>query len=128
MSHQVFFLLNDREYIWDLEKNPIFTVTELDDFEIPSHSLFKTDRWDSMLRSGSYYHIPYNVKLFEYNDISENYYLVVRSDFKNYQGEIGKFFDWITPYIKKYGYKTFIGYSLYEEATEPTLYYLKDEL
>ena len=58
---------------------------ELDDFEIPSHSLFKTDRWDSMLRSGSYYHIPYNVKLFEYNDISENYYLVVRSDFKNYQ-------------------------------------------
>jgi hypothetical protein len=34
MSHQVFFLLNDREYIWDLEKNPIFTVTELDDFEI----------------------------------------------------------------------------------------------
>ena len=100
-------------------------VMELEDFEIPSHSLFKTDRWDSMLRSGSYYHIPYNVKLFEYNDISENYYLVVRSDFKNYQGEIGKFFDWITPYIKKYGDKTFIGYSLYEEATEPTLYYLK---
>lgn len=34
MNHQVFFLLNNREYIWDLEKNPIFTVTELDDFKI----------------------------------------------------------------------------------------------
>ena len=95
---------------------------ELEDFEIPSHSLFKTDRWDSMLRSGGYYN---TVKLFEYNDTSENYYLVVRSDFKNYQGEIGKFFDWITPYVKKYGDKTFIGYSLYDEDDEPKLYYIE---
>ena len=95
---------------------------ELEDFEIPSHSLFKTDRWDSMLRSGSYYN---TVKLFEYNDTSENYCLVVRSDFKNYQGEIGKFFDWITPYIEKYGDKTFIGYSLYDEDDEPKLYYIE---
>ena len=98
---------------------------ELEDLTIPSHSLFKTYRWDSMLRSGSYYHVPYTVKLFEYNDISEGYYLVVRSDFKNYQDEIGKFFDWITPYIKKYGDKTFIGYSLYEEYDEPKLYYIE---
>ena len=95
---------------------------ELEDFEIPSHGLFKTDRWDSMLRSGGYYN---TVKLFEYNDTSENYYLVVRSDFKNYQGEIGKFFDWITPYVKKYGDKTFIGYSLYDEDDEPKLYYIE---
>ena len=98
---------------------------ELEDFEIPSHSLFKTDRWSSMLRSGSHYHIPYNVKLFECNDISENYYLVVRSDFKNYNGEIGKFFDWIAKKIEKDGDKTFIGYSLYEEDDEPKLYYVE---
>ena len=97
---------------------------ELEDFEIPSHSLFKTDRWDSMLRSSSYYHIPYTLKLLDYDDISENYYLVVRSDFKNYNGEIGKFFDWITPYVEKDGDKTFIGYSLYEEDDEPKLYYI----
>ena len=98
---------------------------ELEDLDIPSHSLFTTRRWHSMLRSGSYYHIPYKIKLLEYNDISENYYLVVRSDFKNYQGEIGKFFDWITPYIVKDGDKTFIGYSLYEEDDEPKLYYVE---
>ena len=97
---------------------------ELEDLEIPSHSLFTTERWHCMLRSSSYYHIPYTVKLLEYDNISENYYLVVRSDFKNYQGEIGKFFDWITPYVEKDGDKTFIGYSLYEEHDEPKLYYV----
>ena len=98
---------------------------ELEDFEIPSHSLFKTYRWDSMLRSGSYYHVPYTVKLFKNNKKSKGYYMVVRSDFKNYQREIGKFFDWITPYLKKYGDKTFIGYSLYDEDDEPKLYYIE---
>ena len=98
---------------------------ELEDLTIPSHSLFETERWHCMLRSGSYYHIPYSVKLFEYNDISENYYLVVRSDFKNYQGEIGKFFDWIKQYLEQDYYKTFMGYSLYEEEYEPTLYYVE---
>ena len=98
---------------------------ELEDFTIPSHSLFETDRWDSMLRSGSYYHVPYTVKLFEYNDVSENYYLVVRSDFKNYDGEIEKFFDWIKQYLEQDYYKTFMGYSLYEEDDEPKLYYIE---
>ena len=98
---------------------------ELEDLEIPSHSLFTTGRWHYMLRSSSYYHIPYTVKLLEYDNISENYYLVVRSDFKNYQGEIGKFFDWITPYVEKDGDKTFIWYSLYEEDDEPKLYYVE---
>ena len=97
---------------------------ELEDLTLPYHRLFATSRWHYMLQSSSYYHIPYTVKLFEYDEISENYYLVVRSDFKNYQGEIGKFFDWIAPYIEKCGDKTFIGYSLYEEYDEPKLYYV----
>ena len=98
---------------------------ELEDLTIPSHSLFETDRWDSMLRSSSHHHIPYNVKLFEYNEISNNYYLVVRSDFKNYDGEIEKFFDWIKQYLEQDYYKTFMGYSLYEEDDEPKLYYIE---
>ena len=101
---------------------------ELEDLDIPSNSLFTTRRWHSMLRSGSYYHIPYKIKLLEYNDISENYYLVVRSDFKNYGGEIEKFFDWITTHVEKDGDKTFIGYSLYEEDDEPKLYYVEEKL
>lgn len=98
---------------------------ELEDLILPNHSLFTTNNWHHMLRSGSYYHIPYVVSLFEYNNISENYYLVVRSDFKNYQGEVEKFFDWISPHVEKDGDKTFIGYSLYEEDDEPKLYYVE---
>lgn len=98
---------------------------ELEDLILPNHSLFTTNNWHYMLRSGSYYHVPYVVSLFEYNNISENYYLVVRSDFKNYQGEVGKFFDWISPHVEKDGDKTFIGYSLYEEDDEPKLYYVE---
>ena len=98
---------------------------ELEDLILPNHSLFTTNNWHYMLRSGSYYHVPYVVSLFEYNNISENYYLVVRSDFKNYQGEVEKFFDWISPHVEKDGDKTFIGYSLYEEDYEPTLYYVE---
>ena len=98
---------------------------ELEDLTLPSHSLFETNNWHYMLRSGSSYHVPYTVKLFEYNDISENYYLVVRSDFKNCQGEIEKFFDWIKQYLEQDYYKTFMGYSLYEEEYEPTLYYVE---
>lgn len=97
---------------------------ELEDLTLPSHSLFETNNWHYMLRPGSSYHIPYTVKLFEYNDISENYYLVVRSDFKNYQDEIEKFFDWIKQYLEQDYYKTFIGYSLYEDD-EPRLYYVE---
>ena len=98
---------------------------ELEDLILPNHSLFTTNNWHYMLRSGSYYHVPYVVSLFEYNNISENYYLVVRSDFKNYQGEVEKFFDWISPHVEKDGDKTFMGYSLYEEDYEPTLYYVE---
>ena len=98
---------------------------ELEDLILPNHSLFTTNNWHYMLRSGSYYHVPYVVSLFEYNNISENYYLVVRSDFKNYQGEVEKFFDWISPHVEKDGDKTFIGYSLYEEDDEPRLYYVE---
>lgn len=98
---------------------------ELEDLILPNHSLFTTNNWHYMLRSGSYYHVPYVVSLFEYNNISENYYLVVRSDFKNYQGEVEKFFDWISPHVEKDGDKTFIGYSLYEEDDEPKLYYVE---
>ena len=41
--------------------------------------------------------------------------------------DIEKFFDWIKQYLQQGYYKTFIGYSLYEEDYEPILYYVEDE-
>ena len=101
---------------------------KLEDLDLPNHPLFKTDRWEWMLQSSSFYHIPFAVNRFEYNEISKNYYLIAVADFKNYDGEIGKFFDWIKQYLYKGWDKQFIGYSLYEEAIEPILYYLEGEV
>ena len=97
---------------------------EVDDLKLPDHELFKTPRWVCMLRSASHYHIPFALNEFIYNEISENYFLVARADFKNYNGEVGKLFDWLKPYLKQKFDKTLIGYALHEAATEPTLYYL----
>lgn len=98
---------------------------KLEDLDLPNHPLFKTDGWEWMLQSSSFYHIPFAVNRFEYNEISKNYYLIAVADFKNYDGEIGKFFDWIKQYLEQDYYKTFMGYSLYEEDYEPTLYYVE---
>ena len=63
--------------------------------DLPDHPLFNTHRWDFMLRCSSYYHVPFNTVELRYNNIAECYYLTGRSDLKNYDGEIAKFFDWI---------------------------------
>lgn len=95
-------------------------VEDISDEELPEHDLFKTPRWDTMLRSSSFYHIPKsNMELF-YSDIGSNWYLIGRSDLKNYDDEIEMFFDWIKPYCEFS--EEMIGYSLYEEFNEPTIY------
>lgn len=94
---------------------------------LPQHPLFSKDRWKFMLRCCSFYHMPDSVGQFWYDKIGEQWYLLNRSDLKNYENEIEAFFDWISPYVEMRGNdKTFIGYELYEECDVPTMYYLVD--
>lgn len=94
---------------------------------LPEHELFQCARWDFMLRCCSYYHIPKAVGEFFKDDIATDHYLVVRSDLKNYDNEIQKFFDWVSPYVEQNcDDKTFLGYSLYEECNIPDFYYVLD--
>lgn len=86
--------------------------------ELPDHELFKTARWDSMLRCSSYYHVPFSTFQLRYEDIGNDYYLVGRSDLKNYNSEIPLFFSWISRYAEN----GMLGYSLYEEDDFPTVY------
>lgn len=89
----------------------------------PTHELFKTGcRWGSMLRCSSYYHTPFSLTKLHYDDISKHYYLVSSSDFKNYDNEVELFFDFVKDYVEE----GFLGYSLYEEDTVPTQYFLQD--
>lgn len=87
---------------------------------LPEHDLFKTPRWDFMLLCSSYYHTPFSLNKFTKDEISKTYYLTSSSDFKNYNGEIDLFFDFIAPYVED----GFLGYSQYEEAEHPTLHYV----
>ena len=89
--------------------------------DLPNHNLFKTYRWDFMLRCSSYYHTPFNLTKLHYDDIAKSYYLTSSSDFKNYDDEVNLFFDFIKDYVEE----GFLGYSLYEEDEVPTLYFLK---
>ena len=99
------------------------TFPELDD-----NVLFNTDRWKWMLRSDSYYFdAQTDSKLFVdelHGKDKPMYYLNVRCNLKNYCEEIDKFLNWLSPYIKTYG---FIGYTRYEEYEDPTLLYKTEE-
>lgn len=83
--------------------------------QLPDHELFKKGRWNFMLRCSSYYHMPSCVGKFWYDDIAGQWFLLSRSDLKNYEGEIESFFEWIAQYAEQNSEKQFIGYELYEE-------------
>src|SRR3990167_5216447 len=88
---------------------------------LPAHPFFKTDRWDWMLNSGSYYFIFTPHSTIRYDNISKSYFVTIRCNLKNYTDEIEQFLDWINPYIDESEH--FIGYKWYEENEEPTLLY-----
>ena len=88
--------------------------------ELPKHPLFETGRWRFMLCSDSYYFDGHTDSSMLQDRISKEYELNVRTNLKNYDGEIEKFMDFICPYLKTYG---FLGYTRYEEADDPRLIY-----
>lgn len=89
----------------------------------PDHELFSTtERWSYMLTSSSYYHYPtFSNSRLIHDDVS-SYGLAILCDLKNYSDEIGKFIDWIMPYVETHG-REFLGYWRYEEDDDPTLIY-----
>jgi len=89
--------------------------------ELPDHPLFKCERWHQLLTCSSYYFVPRSVAIFEYDDVGKSWCLVSHAGLKNYDGEIGKFIDWISPYVDDRD--TMIGYSRYEEDRDPVIYY-----
>ena len=89
--------------------------------------LFSLPRWRFMLRCGSYYFPGQpDSKLIEDTVVCiGEYWLNVRSNFKNYDGEINQFLKWLAPYVEQDGNSGFSGYYRYEESEEPTLIYFK---
>lgn len=81
---------------------------------LPDHDFFSLENWSSIGRCSSYYHIPATLNFFD------GEYLFSRSDLKNYEYEIDRFIDWISPYIDAEPGNC-IGWEWYENCNEPTL-------
>lgn len=92
---------------------------------IPGHPLFTCGRWGFMLTCDSYYFDADTHSTLRWDDISNNYYLCIRCNLKNYDDEIGHFLDWIHQYLNCYP-GDFLGYYRYEEAGVPTLLWYRE--
>ena len=87
------------------------------------HELFGDTRWKFMLRCDSYYFDADTHSTLRFDDISNRYYLCVRSNLKNYGNEIENFVEWVKAYLDKTKGE-FLGFSRYEETEEPVLIYM----
>lgn len=96
--------------------------------ELPKHKLFNTTHWQYMLRTNSYSFDADTISTLKYDDISDSWYLCIRTNFKNYDSKIEHFIDWVMPYLNKYVTGEFLGFYRYEEDEQPTLIYYKKEL
>lgn len=89
-----------------------------------SHSFFDCDRWTMLFRCDSYYFDWQTGWRLDRDDLygpeRPKYYLTGVSNLKNYDGEIRKFLDWLSPYIDTTG---FLGWTMYEEDLVPTIIY-----
>ncbi len=110
----------DRKFLVQLNETPdSFTPVR----GSPEHPFFQCERWYMLLRGGSSYHETRGFDL-RYDPYRSQHILFCHSSFKNYGGEIARFLDWIDPMVDELPGE-FLGYSLYEEDEQPTLYYKK---
>lgn len=96
------------------------TVEEINEF------IEKYDFW-RLFRCCSYYFGAANpTGRFKYDHISRSYHISTRADLKNYEGQIERFIEYITPYVKHgSGFPLGIfAYVQYEESPFPTIYSL----
>lgn len=125
--------IEDNEYkILDFMFNPNSDLDESDFGSLPSHDFFKCSRWASIGSCSSFYHHPNAVKdwykpEYEIKNPNSSRYVFNRSDLKNYDNEIGLFFDWLDS-LGLFYEGEFMGYSLYEEDNTPTIYNSKARL
>ncbi len=93
--------------------------------DIPDHDLFDTWRWSYMLTCDSYYFDGDTRSTFRYDDIGKFWVLTVRCNFKNYDNELYRFLDYLGPMVDHQNSSVFLGYSRYEENSNPTLHYYR---
>ncbi|KKM69332.1 hypothetical protein LCGC14_1451780 [marine sediment metagenome] len=116
--------LNTPDDIISILKNMVGDMDEIP-APLPNHPLFSTGRWRFMLRSDSYYFAADTHSTLRFDEIAGSWFLCIRTNLKNYGGEIEKFVSWIMPYLNKSN-GDFLGFERYEETETPTLIYMEE--
>lgn len=98
------------------------TNVKPNDFPLPD------GRCEWLFQSSSYYFgVNESVNKMWLDNVDNCWHISTRSSLKNYGGEIQKFLEWIKPYIESgSGCRDMYAIVTYEEAAEPTIYYLHE--
>lgn len=114
------------EYVVEYLQRMVGDIGETEHmFPEPEHELFSCPRWSYLGCGGSAY-FPITESKVVLDRHTAQWHVLFLANLKNYGGEIGKFFDWIDSFTDaRQG--EFLGYSLYEEDDNPTLYFRKSE-
>jgi hypothetical protein len=94
----------------------------------PNNFPLPEGRCEWLFQGGSYYFaINTAVNKMWLDDIDKQWHISTRSNIKNYESEIETFLEWIKPYVDGgSGYREMYAIVIYEEASEPTIYYLRE--
>lgn len=97
---------------------------------LPDHPLFQTPRWRHMLICDSYYFDVETHSELKWDSSASTFFLTINSNFKNYNGELDLFLDWISPHVReKRPGDYWVGYWWYEEDDEPSgIYHCEGKL
>lgn len=96
--------------------------------EKPNNFPLPDGRCEWLFQGGSYYFAINNgISKMWLDDIDKKWHISTRSNIKNYENEIETFLEWIKPYIAGgSGVREMYAIVIYEEASEPTIYYLSE--
>jgi uncharacterized membrane protein len=96
------------------------TEKSLDDVQSIVPNEMAQSRFNSGLLCGSYYFYGEPFMSFRYDEISNTYHLTVLTNLKNYDSEITRLLNMLTPYIVAYA-EDMLGYIRYETNKLPTI-------
>lgn len=89
-------------------------------YPLPDHPFFQKTRW-RMVGCGSSAYFPRTENQVMQDTYDGTWSVFILANLKDYSNEIESFFDWVQPYCSETEGQ-FLGYELYEENDEPSIY------
>lgn len=96
------------------------------DIEQPEKLAFDSNR-NPLIGGSHHFGVISGATKMYYNDTAKCWVLSSRANIKNYDSDIETFLEWIKPFVDSgSGDRDMYAITIYEEQSEPTIYYLYD--